>query len=140
MHPIVYTTTYLYSLNVLYKCTVQCALTYVGDDIICLISSGTAAAFRYTKEIFVPLYYACESHRCLYSIVVLLFSKPNNSVSLCQLILGCCTTHYRGNLLLILLPCQLQRGVPSTLPLRFDFWKYCAHCTCMGVCSAKLFA
>ena len=39
----------------------------------------------------------------------------------CQLVPCCCTTHYRGNLLQLLLPRQLQHGVPSTLPLRFDF-------------------
>ena len=38
------------------------ALCYVDN---CLISSGTAAAFRFTKEIFIPPYYAYESRRCL---------------------------------------------------------------------------
>ena len=38
-----------------------------------------------------------------------------------QLVPCCCITHYRGNLLQLLLPRQLQRRVPSTLPLRFDF-------------------
>ena len=38
-----------------------------------------------------------------------------------QLVPCCCTTHYRGNLLQLLLTRELHCGVPSTLPLRFDF-------------------
>ena len=85
----------------------------------CLISSGTAAAFRFTKEIFVPPYYAYESRRCLCRHCCQ-FQTKYFLVS-CQLVPSCCTTHYRGNLLLLLLPRLLHRGVPSTLPLRFDF-------------------
>ena len=38
-----------------------------------------------------------------------------------QLVPCCCITHYRGNLLQLLLPHQLQLRVPSMLPLCFDF-------------------
>ena len=92
----------------------------------CLISSGTAAAFRFTKEIFVPLYYACES-RCCLCCLCCHFQTKCFLVS-CQLVPSCYTTHYRGNLLRLLLPRQLQRGVPSTLPLRFDFGSTASAC------------
>ena len=62
----------------------------------CLISSGTAAAFRFTKEIFVPLYDTCEcrrfSCRCCYCFQTKYF------LFFSQLVPCCCTTHYRGNI------------------------------------------
>ena len=64
----------------------------------CLISSGTATTFRFTKEIFIPLYYACESRRCLCRLCCH-FQTKCFLVS-CQLVPSCYTTHYRGNFLL----------------------------------------